>query len=50
MAQWARAFASQVDGWVFEYQLRQTQVVKTGSDSLGAKRSAISANVAGPRR
>ena len=31
------SFASQADGWVFESQPRQTQVVKTGS----AKRSAL---------
>ena len=48
VAQWVRAFASQADGWVFESQPRQTQVVKTGS----AKRSALyeGVSVTGPWR
>ena len=29
------------EGWVFEFQLRYTQVVNTGSDSSTAKRSPI---------
>ena len=48
VAQWVRVFAPQ--GWVFESQQRQTQVVKTGSDSSTAKRSAIGMSVTGPRR
>ena len=31
--QWVRAFALQAEGLVFESHLRQTLVVKTGSDS-----------------
>ena len=33
VAQWVRAFAPQAEGRVFEFQPRQTQVAKTGSDS-----------------
>ena len=40
VAQWARAFACQAEGWVFESQPRQTHVVKTSSDIPMAKRSA----------
>ena len=50
MAQWARALALQAEGWVFESQPQQTQVVKTGCDSSPAKRSAIVVGVTGPRR
>ena len=50
VAQWVRVFAPQAEGWVFESQQRQTQVVKTGSDSSTAKRSAIGMSVTGPRR
>ena len=50
VAQWARAFAPQAEGWVFESQPRQTLVVKTGSDSSTAKRPPIDMNVMGPRR
>ena len=50
MAQWVRAFTSHAEGWVFEYQSRQTYVVKTGSDSSIAKRSALGLSVTGPRR
>ena len=50
VAQWARAFASHADGWVFESQPRQTQVVKTGRESSTAKRSAVGVSVTGPRR
>ena len=46
VAQWARAFASQAEGWVFESQPRQT-VVKKGSDSSTAKRSAKGVCVTG---
>ena len=41
MAQWVKAFAPQAEGLVFEFQPRQTLVVKTGSDSSTAKRSVI---------
>ena len=50
VAQSVRAFAPQAEGWVFESQTRQTQAVKTGSDSYTAKRSAIGVSVTGPRR
>ena len=50
VAQWVRAFAPQVEGWVFESQWWQTQVVKTGTDSCTAKRSAIGVSVKGPQR
>ena len=33
VAQWAGAFASQGEGWVFESQQGLNLVVKTGSDS-----------------
>ena len=46
---WVRAFAPQAEGWVIESQQRQTQVVKTGSDSSTAKRSALDVSVMGPR-
>ena len=36
VAQRVRAFATQAEGWVFESHPRQTQVVKTGSDSSTA--------------
>ena len=45
-----KAFALQVEGWVFEYQLRETQIVKTGSDNFTGKRSAKRVSVPGPRR
>ena len=44
-----RALTLQAEGWVFESQPRQTLVVKTGSDSSTAKRSAISVIVTGSR-
>ena len=50
VAQWVRAFAPQAEGWVFEFQPRQTHVIKTGSDSSTAKRSSIGVSVTGPRR
>ena len=40
VAQWVRAYSPQVEDWVFEYKPRQIKVVKTGSDSPTAKRSA----------
>ena len=46
VAKSVRALALQAEGWVFEYQPRQTYVVKTGSDSSSAKRVSIT----GPRR
>ena len=45
-----RAFASHAEGLAFESELRQTYVVKTGSDISAAKRSATGVSVAGPRR
>ena len=53
MAQSVRAFVPQAaEYWVFESQTRQTLVVKTGSDSSTAKRSAIhvGVSVTGVRR
>ena len=43
-------FFSQNEGWMFDSQPRHTYVVKTGSDSSTAKRSAIGVSVTGPRR
>ena len=48
--QWVRAFALQAEGLVFESHMRQTLVVKTGSDSSTAKRLALGVAVMGPRR
>ena len=39
-AQSIRAFAPLAEGWVFESQLQQTYIVKAGSVSSTAKRSA----------
>ena len=53
VVQWVRAFAQQLEDWVFESQLRQTKVVKTSSDSSDSstvKRSALGMSVTGPRR
>ena len=50
MAHLVRTFAPQAEVWVFESLLRQTLLVKTGSDSSTAKRSAIGVSVTGPRR
>ena len=50
VAQWVRVLALHAEGWVFESQPRQTNVVKTGSDSFIAKRLALGVNVTGPRR
>ena len=49
MGQWVRVVASQAEGRVFESKPRQTLVVKTGSDSTTAKRSALSVSVTGPQ-
>ena len=38
VAQSVRTFIQQAKGWVFESQVRQNEVVKTGSDSSTAKR------------
>ena len=45
VAQWVSAFDPQAEGWVFESHLGQPSVIKTGSDSSTAKRSAISVRV-----
>ena len=50
VAQWVRALALHAEDGVFESQPRQTNVVKTGSDSSIAKRLALGVNVTGPRR
>ena len=50
LAQSVRALVPQAEAWVFESQTRQTQAVKTGSDSFTAKRSVIGVSVTGPRR
>ena len=50
VAQSVRAFVSHAEGWVFESQQRQSQVVKTGSDSSTAKRSAVGVSTTGPQR
>ena len=50
VAQWVKAFAPQAEGWVFESQPWQTQVVKTGSKSSTAKRLALGMSVTGPRK
>ena len=47
---WVRGFVPQAEDWVFESQSQQTSVVKTGSDSSIAKRSALGVNATGPRR
>ena len=44
-----RALAPQAKDWVFEFQPRQTLIVKTGSDSSTAKCSATVVSVTGPR-
>ena len=49
-SQIVRALAPQAEGWVFKFQPRQTNVIKTGSDSSTAKRSAIGVSVMGPWR
>ena len=49
MAQWVRELVPQVEVWVFESQPQRTYVVKAGSDSSTAKRSAIGVSVTDPR-
>ena len=49
LAQWVRTLAPQAEGRVFESLPRQTKVVKTGSNSFTANRSAVGASVTGPR-
>ena len=48
VVQWVKAFAPQAEGWVFESQPRQTQVVRTGSESSTAKRQKIGVSIKGP--
>ena len=50
VAQWIRALVPKAEGWVFEYQPRQTLVVKTDDDSSTAKHSVIGVIVTGPGR
>ena len=45
--QWVRVLDPQAEGWVFESQSLETLVVKTGSDSATAKRSALGVSVTG---
>ena len=45
-----KVLAPQAEGWVFESQLHQIKVVKTGSDSSTTKRSTIGLSVTSPRR
>ena len=45
----SKAFVPQAEGLVFKSQPRQTQVIKTGSDSYNVKHSALGATVTGPR-
>ena len=48
VAQWVRAIDSQTEGWVFESQPRQTEVIKIASDSSTAKRLAIGVSIPAP--
>ena len=50
VAQSNSAFAPEAEGWVFESQSRQTEVVITGSDISTGKRSAIGVSVTGSRK
>ena len=50
MAQSVRAVATNAEGCVFESQSRHTKVVKTGSDSSTAKRSATGVSATDPQR
>ena len=50
VAQLVRTLATQAEGWVFESQPRQTEVVKTYSDSSTAKRSELGVSATGHRR
>ena len=45
VAQCVRAFGLHAEGWLFEFQPRQTLVVKIGSDNSTVKRSAIGISV-----
>ena len=46
---WVRTFAPQAEGWEFESQPLDTQVVKTGSDCSTDKRSTIGVSDTGLR-
>ena len=50
VAKWVRAFAPQMEGWVFKSQIPQTEIEKPGSDSSTAKCLAIDLSVTGPQR
>ena len=50
VAQCVRVLAPQAEGWVFESQPQQTEVVNKGSDSSTAKCRAVDISVTGPRR
>ena len=50
MVQWVKAFALHAEVWVFEFQSRQTEVVKTGSTRSTANSSVVGVSVTGPRR
>ena len=50
VAQLVRVFTLCAEGWVFEFQPRQTLVVKTGSDSSTAEHWATSVNVTSLQR
>ena len=50
VGQSVKALAPLAEGSIFESLPQQTKVVKTGSDSSTAKRSALGVNVTGPRR
>ena len=47
---YAKHSAWQVEGWVFEPQLRHTLVIKRGNESSTAKRYAVGVSVTGTRR
>ena len=49
VVQSVRAFAPHAEGWVFKSKPRQTEVVKTCSDSSTAKHSVVTVSVTGPR-
>ena len=44
------ALAQHAEGWMFQSQPQQTQVMKTGSDNSTTEYSAIGVSVTGPRR
>ena len=50
LAQWVRELAPRAEVWMFEFQPRQTYVVKTVSDNSTDKGSALGVSVRGPRR